>query len=138
MEIIILEKVSTEEEKVEEEDMTACRLTTRSMVGYRENYFFFFFFLPPRKVFGRYYFELRLGFCFIIRPEINFSEGYCSELCRLGYVILFFIFILLTLTLRLLLWFICRPPIKDIVLALAGLFELLFYLFIFIFCTARL
>ena len=32
--------------------------------------------------------------------------------------------------LLLLLWFICRPPIKDIVLALVGLFELLFYLFL--------
>ena len=34
--------------------------------------------------------------------------------------------ILLTLSLR----FICRPPIKDIVLALAGHFEALFYLFL--------
>ena len=34
------------------------------------------------------------------------------------------------LLLLLLLWFICRPPIKDIVLALAGLFEALFYLFL--------
>ena len=30
----------------------------------------------------------------------------------------------------LLLWFICRPPTKDNVLALAGLFEALFYLFL--------
>ena len=32
------------------------------------------------------------------------------------------------LLLLLLLWFICRPPIKDIVLALAGLFGFLIYL----------
>ena len=40
--------------------------------------------------------------------------------------------------LLLLLWFICHPPIKDIVLALAGLYGFLVYLFIFMFCTARL
>ena len=40
------------------------------------------------------------------------------------------------LLLLLLLWFICHPPIKDVVLALAGLFEALFYLFLH--CTARL
>ena len=60
------------------------------MVGYRENYFFFFY--RPEKFSEGIILSCVWDFVFIIRPEINFSEGYCSELCRLGYVILFFYF----------------------------------------------
>ena len=71
------------------------------------------------------YFIMYLSDCSIVNTFSYFNARYsdCFSaifLLRASYLLF------------LLLWFICRPPIKDIVLALVGLFEALLYL---IFCT---